>query len=390
MPLVDVSSINCAGCRACEQICPRGCIRMIIDDEGFMHAHISENECLHCEKCVKICPVQNCPHSNEIKNVYAAQLKDESILLDSSSGGMFRLVADYVIEHNGVVCGCQLDHNNKAIFTCTNRKENLKGFQGSKYVSSDTQHTFSEVKQFLSDGRIVLFVGAPCQCAGLINYLGKDFDNLITMDFLCHGMPSQWIFDEYVKYLEKGNNRISNIHFRDKSARGWGLWFSYSVERNVEKKIIKNASIDPYLYAFQRGMMNRSICYSCPFQGKRVTDITIADYWGIEEFYPNIERSKGVSILSINSSKAETILELCEDKVSLAQSCKEDAAKQNESLISVETRFIPDIRKSIYINVKKNGWKKVRRDVLDYRGYWFNKIWYSLPHSMVKKIKRKK
>lgn len=390
MALHDITAEICCGCRACEQICPKHCISMEKDFEGFYIPNLDSQECIECGLCEKVCPIRTKPTENTIDNIYAMQLKDETELMKSSSGGAFRLIADFIIDNNGMVCSCAFDSSNKAVFRTATSKDDLDDFQGSKYVQSDTGNAYSVIRDYLKKGKTVFFSGAPCQCAALLNFLGVPFDNLYTADFLCHGMPSGWIFEEYIQYLEdKSKCKISDIKFRDKSARGWGLWFSYNqVGDRYIKKVIRNASVDPYEYAFQNSMMNRLLCYKCPFQGKRYSDFTYADYWGVEKYHPEIAREKGVSIICANTVKANRLLLACRDKAQIIETSLSNAAEQNESLIGKEERPIPVIRNTIYDDVKKYGWENVRHKVLRYRRYWVNRVWYSLPHTIIRLIKK--
>lgn len=391
MSLTNITSNNCCGCRACEQICPTHCISMIKDDEGFMISQIDTNNCINCEKCTKVCPVINNPIPNQVLYTYAVQHKNDELLFNSSSGGAFRLLADSIIDMNGVVCGCILE-NNYATFSFATNKNQLIKMQGSKYVQSDTGRVFSAIKDKLDNGITVLFSGSPCQCAGLINYLGENrYENLYTSDFICHGMPSAWIFNEYINYLEKKSNcKINNIRFRDKSARGWGMWFSYIINKgNRKKKIIRNFHLDSYEYAFEKSMISRYLCYSCPFQGKRFTDFTFADYWGVELYHPEINRKKGVSVLCVNSEKGYKLFDSCMNNAYIIKSSIENAAYQNASLVRNEKRVIPDIRKTIYSDVKNGGWKKVEKTVLNYNRFWIYKIWYNLPHGIINRLRKK-
>ena len=390
LALNNITANNCCGCRACEQICPTKCISMKADDEGFMLSSVNINKCINCGQCERVCPVIHVPGDNGILKIYAMQLLDEETLMYSSSGGAFRLIADEIIENNGVVCSCVFNEKNEAVFRIVDTKDQLKTFQGSKYVQSDTNDVFSSVKEFLENSVNVFFSGAPCQCAALLNFLGKTYDNLYTADFLCHGMPSDWIFKEYLNYLgDKGHCKITNIRFRDKTARGWGLWFSYEKETNNKRhKIIRNVNLDPYEYAFQKSMMNRHLCYKCPFQGQRFTDFTYADYWGVENYHSDFLNKKGVSVLCLNTPKAQNIIIRTNGKANFVETSIESVAAQNESLVGIEPRPIPDIRNRIYKEVKDNGWQVVSRDVLKYKHFWINKIWYSLPHELVNLIKR--
>ena len=226
---------KCCGCRACEQACPKDAIIMAKNHEGFLYPQLKEDLCVNCGICERTCPIMQAPAKQKIHSILAVQHKDDGILKKSSSGGVFRLLADYVIENGGYVVGCVWDENYNPVFKMAKTIPELLPMQGSKYLSSDTLDIYSEVEKSLKDGKTVLFTGAPCQCAGLLKFLRKPYDNLITADFLCHGMPSQKIFDHYLDSIEKthgiskDNGRaLLSYSFRDKEKRGWGLVTSYS------------------------------------------------------------------------------------------------------------------------------------------------------------------
>lgn len=311
----------CCGCSACAQICPNQCISMIEDNEGFLYPHINEEICTDCGLCEKVCPVINQGSPREPLKVYAAKNKNEEIRMLSSSGGIFTLLAEYVINKGGVVFGAKFNEKWQVIHASTETTEGIADFRGSKYVQSITGQTYSEAEQFLKLGRLVLFCGTPCQIAGLKNYLRKEYGNLYTVDFVCHGVPSDKIWKKYLSELlgYKKNNQlknnkvesysysdINNINFRDK-ALGWKM-FRFSLNLNGgDKTILFSESLmnNVYLQGFLKYLYLRPSCHDCRFKELRSSsDIMLGDFWGIQDVMPEFDDDKGISLITINSKKA--------------------------------------------------------------------------------------
>ena len=233
--MIDIKEKNnCCGCSACVQICPKQCISMAADNEGFLYPQVNSAICIDCGLCEKVCLVINQSAPREPLVVYAAKNNNEDIRLKSSSGGIFTLLAEKVIEEGGVVFGAKFDADWNVIHDYTETIEGLAAFRGSKYVQSIIGDNFKTAKQFLNNGRKVLFSGTPCQIAGLKKYLRKEYDNLLTVDVVCHGVPSPMVWRDYLDYKRAkraaGKNTVSSslkelpvitgISFRDKT-KGW-------------------------------------------------------------------------------------------------------------------------------------------------------------------------
>lgn len=228
MPDVLNDKRECCGCSACSQVCPKECIDMLEDREGFLYPEIDSNKCIECDKCRKICPVVNADEGKE-KNIrdtvypvaYGGWNLDNDIRLESSSGGAFSVMAEKILEQKGRVYGCALDNHMKAVHIGVDTKKQLYKLRGSKYVQSEMGNIYREIKSVLETGRKIMFVGTPCQVAGLNSYLGKYYENLIKVDFICHGVPSPKVFKSYIKHLEKGKGgKIITFKFRNKD-HGW-------------------------------------------------------------------------------------------------------------------------------------------------------------------------
>lgn len=321
---------SCTGCRTCEQLCPKHCISMEPDEEGFMVANIDENICVKCGLCMRHCPQIFSPIKITPIRVIGARYKNNDVLKESASGGVFVAMASRVLDKGGIVVGAAYLDDWKVGHIVVSNKVLLYKLQSSKYVQSDTLHTFSEVKYYLDKGKQVLYSGTPCQIAGVRSYLKKNYDNLLTIDLICHGVPSPKLFQKYLTWLEaKKQRRILYYNFRDKSS-GWGLEYK---TKTLTKTKIKSAILDPYYYHFLKGDIYRECCYNCNYcTSERVGDITIGDYWGIEKEHPKFYSPKGVSLVLVNTQKGVSILSETEDLFYIQESTLEKAVKANHNL----------------------------------------------------------
>lgn len=364
---------NCCGCNACSQICPKQCISMREDNEGFLYPQINKTLCIDCHLCEKVCPILNQFPIRKPKRIYAAKSHNIQIKNESSSGGIFTLLANRVIEERGVVFGACFNSKWEVIHDFTESKQGIAKFRGSKYVQSNIGNNFQIAKDFLKQGRKVLFSGTPCQIAGLKRFLQKDYNNLITIDFICHGVPSPKIWKIYLKetvfkLLEKSlktsdfpvhthkeyYNIISSINFRDKSF-GWKK-YSFSLKLNHPKLEGGNTVFcDPmdkniYLQGFIRNIFLRPSCYKCPMKNfKSQSDYTLADYWGVEKFHPSFYDPHGVSLLFIHNDKCN----ISELKIELQESTLSNALDQNPA-ISESAKYRKN-RALFFSNLEQNS-----------------------------------
>lgn len=311
---------ECCGCSACQQICPQKCISLLPDNEGFLYPHVNLQKCVDCRLCEKVCPVLNQEDERKPIEVYAAYNRNEDIRIKSSSGGIFTLIAEEIINMNGVVFGVRWNSDWEAIFDYTTKVEDLRLFRGSKYVQAKLDNTFHLVEKFLKDEKKVLFTGTPCQIAGLRKFLRRDYPNLLLMDLICEGVPSPKVWKKYLEEELCLHNKssqsqttnkkslyiIDNISFRDKG-NGWknyGIIIFGHYESELTKSNITLGRESPYLQALFYNLHLRPICYSCPFkQCKSYSDITIADYWGIHINHPEMDDNKGTSMVFLNTTK---------------------------------------------------------------------------------------
>lgn len=297
---------HCCGCSACVHICPKHSISFQEDKEGFLYPKVDLETCIDCGLCEKVCPVINQESEREPLKVYAAKNEDESIRLKSSSGGIFTLLAEKIIEDGGVVFGARFNENWEVIHDYTDTVEGLEPFRGSKYVQSVIGDTYKRAENFLKLGRKVMFTGTPCQIAGLKKFLRKDYKNLLTVDFVCHGVPSPLVWRLYLKEeinrYGKEITAVEDINFRDK----YTGWKTYSLSIKLSGNIVSSTMFtdDNYMRAFLSNLSLRPSCYSCPAKaGKSGADITIGDFWGIENVLPELDDDRGLSLLMLHSQR---------------------------------------------------------------------------------------
>jgi len=306
---------DCMGCHACSNICPKSCIEMKNDSEGFWYPLVDYDKCIRCGSCIKACPIINKSIIQNEPKAYACINKNKEIRLESSSGGMFTLIAEHVINNGGVVFGAVFDENFAVIHQYIESKEELGALRGSKYVQSKIGDTYKQAKQFLKQGRQVLFTGTPCQISGLKSYLQKEYGNLMCIDIICHGVPSPKAWKNYVRFREnRAGSQSQRIAFRLKN-EGWKQYsvsFLYKNNTEYQEKLHK----DLYMKAFLNDACLRPSCYACEFKTlHRESDITLADFWGIQNMLPEMDDDKGTSLVFVNSTIGELLLEKIKDKI---------------------------------------------------------------------------
>lgn len=330
--------VECTGCMACVNVCAHHAISVVQDAEGFYRPHIDETVCVDCGLCQKTCPINHHPSTNEPLKIFSGWSSDEHVRISSSSGGAFTEIARPILEEGGVVFGCALDDKLQAYHTYVESLEDLAAkLSGSKYVQSRIGDSYSQAKGFLKQGRKVLFSGTPCQIAGLKNYLRKDYENLITVDLICHGVPSPMLFEDYKIFMQQHENmKLAKISFRSKKS-SW-IFFNMTLLGHVEKSFAEKTYIgryfeDPYIRGFLRDYFLRPSCHQCHFTStKRCSDFTIADWWGYrkETSKDNDFALKGVSLILANTNNASNLLPII--KMQLRQRTLEEAMKTNISL----------------------------------------------------------
>ncbi len=343
----------CTGCGACVQVCPKSCITMDRDVEGFDYPDIDASMCVRCGLCEKVCPqLSDKKPFHEHIEAYAAKSLNGELLSVSSSGAIFAEAAKKIIEDGGVVFGTAWKDRASVGVIAIEDIRDLPRLQGSKYLQADTGESYRMATKYLKDGRKVLFSGTPCQIAGLYGYLGKEYDNLYTTDLICHGIPSPGFFRQYVRYLEeKYRQPLERWSFRDKSVEGWG---STDVIVFKRLKLKRRELMEPYTMAFQKGLICRESCYRCSYAGgARVGDLTIGDYWGFARHHEGVDTSEGISLLLVNTENGKRLLDSIKDRLFLEGSKIEWMREVNNTLNAPTPR--PEGRDTFFERLEEKG-----------------------------------
>jgi coenzyme F420-reducing hydrogenase beta subunit len=308
---------DCCGCYACLTVCPVHCITMREDSEGFAYPVVDSEKCIDCGLCEEVCPFIHPFPQIVSPNAFAAKHINSEIRISSSSGGVFTALAKHVIDSGGAVFGARWDSNWTVEHDFTEKIEGLAAFRGSKYLQSRIGDTYNQAEKFLKTGRRVLFSGSPCQIAGLKRFLRKEYNNLLTVDFVCHGVPSPKVFLAYLKYLISANNltatRINDIKFRDKlTPYSWRKpGFSILEISDVQSKRLYSEpffNLSLYGRGFLLNLYLRPSCHGCAVKGlKSGSDITLGDFWAADKNNNGRNNNDGTSIVFINSPKGKKI-----------------------------------------------------------------------------------
>lgn len=310
--MINISDkTNCSGCSACAAICPKDCIKMNVDEEGFAYPCVDGMECINCGACEKVCPIIN--KSEEVvspQDAYVVQNKDQEVLRESTAGGAFTSIAEYVIKNGGVVFGVTLTDGFTAKHICVESISALKQFRNSKYMQSyEDGNAFKKVKVFLKQKRLVCYSGTPCQVEGLLHFLGKNYDNLITVDVVCRAVPSPMIFKKYIQFQNKAlNSNVKNVRFRDKYYGYKYSTMNVTTETNGGN-YHKGVDTDKWLKAFFSGMCLRPSCYCCEFKKRyRSSDFTIWDCFNVGRFSRKLDNDKGATRMLVHTEKGKQIM----------------------------------------------------------------------------------
>lgn len=355
---VNVSD-NCIGCSACIHTCAHGAIYIKMNEEGFYVTEIDVSKCVNCGLCKSVCPMLNNEiyDKSEFIDAYAAYSKSNDLRMNSTSGGIFTSVAEgFINKCEGVVFGVWLNQKKEAVHIRVENCEELHKLRGSKYIQSKVGNTFIEVKDLLTEGRYVLFSGTPCQIEGLRRFLRKDYEKLFTIDLICHGVPSPGMFKDYIAFLEKRYNNILEYKFRQKNVNKTGQSYDTRIVYNKNNKHrIKMLCGDDDIYTINflgNALQNRS-CFECKFASlKRCSDLTLGDYWGVEEGHEELSDINGVSLVLVNTQKGEFLLDIAKDLMYLTKTTKEKILKKNLQLKN-PPQMSPR-RSLIYKNYKTN------------------------------------
>ena len=337
---------QCTGCTACYSICPTKSITMEEDKEGFKYPKINEKTCIKCGACKKICPILNKINNNKRfsnPTIIAAWSKNEKTRLDSTSGGIFSEIANVIYGEKGYVVGAVYNKEWLVEHYVSNQKQDLEKIRSSKYLQSNINNVYQKIQEKLKKGNKVLMCGTPCQISGLYHYLQKEYDNLFTCDFICRGVNSPKIFKGYINSLEKKyKSKVKKIKFKNKTY-GWHN-FSTRIDFENGKKYIQSRYIDSYMIGYlEYSAFIRPSCYDCNFKElPRVADITLADFWGIEEIDPLLDNDTGTSLVLLNSEKGKKLFEKLKNTIQYTEIKSEKIFKENvcmsKSVEETETR----------------------------------------------------
>ncbi len=367
---------NCYGCRNCENICPKEAIKITENNEGFLMPIIDKDKCINCGLCDKICPYLNFKNNTDLKKKiwYSCYWNDIKGRNESTSGGIFPVLAKYFLDNNGLVCGCIWNEEMKPIHILTNNIEEVNKMKGSKYLQSDISNVAKQIKEKIND-RIILFTGTPCQIAAVKLFVGEH-KNLYTCGLICEGVPSYKVWKKYVNSLEKKyNSKMKQASFRNKEL-GWDSPVAkYKFDNGKERKTL-SFTYDKYVIGFLQGLYYRNSCSNCQYKGDgHNSDILIGDLWGATKQQLEETKYKGISAVILNSDKGKDLFEKVENNFSYKKIVPEKVIKYNRLLIQAikknknrdkfyENLDNMDIIQNISKNINENKYKNFIKEVL--------------------------
>lgn len=346
---------ECCGCSACISICPKKCIEFIEDKEGFSYPSINRDNCIQCGLCERVCPFINHEQLKnlEVENCYALKDKSNQVIQESASGGAFSAIIRAFSDETTKIIGVELCDDFCVRHTVAHSINEAKKFSKSKYVESSINGTYIQTKEFLDAGYKVIFSGTGCQIAGLKGYLKKEHENLLTIDLVCHGVPSKKVFKKYLEYIEEvKGSKIEKYTFRSKN-KYLGMVDSHSINIRFQNgdEIHQIAQYDYYMRGFLERLYNRKSCYKCPFaDSRRCGDITLGDFWGLSIVNEKFDSKKGVSLVICNTSKGEKIFSEIKN-AEIFKTSLHNAKVENHNL--VEPTPMNKDRKMFFMDIEK-------------------------------------
>lgn len=344
---------DCCGCTACANVCGHGAITMEVDSEGFQYPRIDESLCTDCGLCDRVCPIIGRKDMDltvkTFRKLYAGRLKeDDQALMRSASGGAFWVLASKVINAGGVVFGAVYDDAMRVVHRGADTLEACKSFQGSKYSQSDISQSLRQVRDILRTGRMVLFTGVPCQIDGLKRFLIKKYDNLLTMDVVCHAVPSPRIFADYIGFVNRRlKGELTNLCMRDKSTRGWSHRFTYRYDFADGRSLIDQDKTINWGRLYFSRLIDRPCCHECKYTNlNRPSDITVADFWDDDNMRPDLRSSRGTSLVMVNTPAGEEAVDSLHDSFILSPITEQEAMqpclRRSTSAASLRSQFWTD------------------------------------------------
>lgn len=353
---------NCCGCGACAAICPKKCLTMKADEEGFLYPQADASLCIECGLCERVCPLLHRPGQHEVCGVYGVRNRDEEIRMQSSSGGMFSLLAGSVLDGGGTVFGAAFDSGLQVCHRAVSSRNELAALRGSKYVQSRLDGVYAEARSLLKNGSSVLFSGTPCQIAGLKGFLQKEYVGLITVDIVCHGVPSPKAYNKHLADIAAAAGEpVIKVQFRSKD-KGWkgGETLFYTEHH----KFGDTKRREDYMRLFLNNVSIRPSCGSCAFNNRRsLADITLADYWGIDKQYPDFDDDRGVTLVILNTEKGRQLFEKLRCGMDVLETTFAKGAEYNWAV--VKSLALHPQRDHFFAGLGKKTLKELAAELLD-------------------------
>ena len=353
---------RCTGCAACVDACPTNALKLTMNKDGFYEPVVIDT-CIHCEKCIKICPSITPLVQETNKQYFYGWSLDADMRSHSSSGGLFSVLAEKILSEGGIVFGARYSEDFKSVVLDCTENTSLQSLRTSKYVQSKADGVYKKIALYLNQGKKVLFVGAPCQVAGVRSFFGENQQNLLLVDFLCGGFPSVKCYEQYIDWIEKKyKSKVNSVNFRDKNKDGWTR-SGIKIGLKNGKEYYSRVEYDPYYYYYGTHLMKNNACLGCQFRERRYADITIADFWGFRKL--NIENdNKGISLIITYNQKGRDLLNSVRSVLNI-QSLEEKYAMyafepngKGEKELQQRREFLDEVANHDFIYVAKQRYYK--------------------------------